>query len=167
MSSGLYALPGASATATAAAWANRFDEPITKVSKMYFGLSRVSRAVPRVGAAPNACWVLVGDGRGQLRRPGPGWPRSPSSSTSLSRSALTSGGAQVGVDRDGQSDRLTERAAEAVLDPRAEPGLELATGEIVGDGDDRGVLMQRDRLRGGRPRPDDWRGDPRPVGSMP
>ena len=42
MSSGLYALPGASAAATAAAWANRLDEPMTKVSKTYFGLSRVS-----------------------------------------------------------------------------------------------------------------------------
>ena len=33
MTSGLYALPGASAVATAAAWANRLDEPVTKFSK--------------------------------------------------------------------------------------------------------------------------------------
>ena len=42
MNSGLYALAGASATATAAAWANRFDWPMTKLSKVYLGLRRVS-----------------------------------------------------------------------------------------------------------------------------
>jgi hypothetical protein len=42
MKSGLYALAGASATATAAAWANRFDCPMTKLSKVYFGFRRVS-----------------------------------------------------------------------------------------------------------------------------
>src|SRR5437763_4027258 len=41
MNSGLYALAGDSATATEAACANRFDEPMTNVSNMYFGLSRV------------------------------------------------------------------------------------------------------------------------------
>src|SRR5256885_9538163 len=40
MNSGLYALAGDSATATEAACANRFDEPMTNVSNMYFGLSR-------------------------------------------------------------------------------------------------------------------------------
>src|SRR5215831_15684187 len=39
MNSGLYALAGASATATAAAWANRLLEPITNVSNVYLGLS--------------------------------------------------------------------------------------------------------------------------------
>jgi hypothetical protein len=48
MNSGLYALAGASATATAAAWAKRLDPPITKVSKPYFGLRRES---PREGDA--------------------------------------------------------------------------------------------------------------------
>src|SRR6478752_1351403 len=42
MNSGLYALAGASATATAAACANRLDLPMTKLSNVYFGLSRVS-----------------------------------------------------------------------------------------------------------------------------
>ena len=42
MNSGLYAFAGASATATAAAWAKRLEEPMTKVSKMYFGLRRPS-----------------------------------------------------------------------------------------------------------------------------
>ena len=41
MNSGLYAFAGASATATAAACANRLLEPMTKVSKVYFGLSRL------------------------------------------------------------------------------------------------------------------------------
>src|SRR6266513_494728 len=39
MNSGLYALAGASATATAAAWAKRLLEPITNVSNVYLGLS--------------------------------------------------------------------------------------------------------------------------------
>src|SRR5262245_18266654 len=37
MNSGLYACAGASATASAAACAKRFDEPITKLSNVYFG----------------------------------------------------------------------------------------------------------------------------------
>ncbi|GAA4913414.1 hypothetical protein GCM10023223_35750 [Stackebrandtia albiflava] len=44
MNSGLYAFAGDSATATAAACANRFDEPITKVSKLYFGFNRLACA---------------------------------------------------------------------------------------------------------------------------
>ena len=44
MNSGLYALAGASATATAAAWAKRLLAPMTKVSKVYFGFSRVASA---------------------------------------------------------------------------------------------------------------------------
>ena len=40
MVSGLYDLPGFSATAMAAAWAKRFEAPMTKVSKVYFGFSR-------------------------------------------------------------------------------------------------------------------------------
>src|SRR3990170_3614335 len=52
-SSGLYAFPGASATATAAAWANRFDEPMTKVSKVYFGLRRASPC------ASVAVWLIT------------------------------------------------------------------------------------------------------------
>ena len=39
MNSGLYDLAGASATATAAAWANRFEEPMTNRSKVYLGVS--------------------------------------------------------------------------------------------------------------------------------
>ena len=44
MNSGLYARAGASATATAAAWLNRFEAPITKVSNRYFSLSRLCAA---------------------------------------------------------------------------------------------------------------------------
>src|SRR5438552_4767789 len=39
MKSGLYAWAGASATASAAAWAKRFEEPITNRSKVYFGFT--------------------------------------------------------------------------------------------------------------------------------
>src|SRR6266581_4000579 len=38
MKSGLYACAGASATASAAAWAKRFEEPITNESNVYFTL---------------------------------------------------------------------------------------------------------------------------------
>src|SRR4026209_194669 len=63
MNSGLYALAGASATATAAACANRLPEPMTKVSKVYFGFSRAgsTRACDR---------PFDGDGGGQVS---PGW----------------------------------------------------------------------------------------------
>ena len=52
MNSGLYALAGASATATAAAWANRLLEPMTKVSNVYFGLSRVGSLARAPGSRP-------------------------------------------------------------------------------------------------------------------
>jgi hypothetical protein len=40
----LYAFAGASATATAAACAKRFDDPMTNVSKVYFGFRRAGSA---------------------------------------------------------------------------------------------------------------------------
>ena len=64
MNSGLYALAGASATATAAAWANRLLEPMTKVSKVYFGLSRWLAALGPAGPR-------LRPGRGQLAGAGP------------------------------------------------------------------------------------------------
>src|SRR5918995_4020498 len=39
MNSGLYAWAGPSATASAAAWAKRFDDPMMKRSNVYFGFS--------------------------------------------------------------------------------------------------------------------------------
>ena len=55
MKSGLYALAGASATATAAACANRLDWPMTKLSNAYFGLRRVSRAETGVVFSKTDC----------------------------------------------------------------------------------------------------------------
>lgn len=46
-------MAGASATATAAAWAKRFEAPMTKVSKRYFGFSR---AVGSPGPVAGAGW---------------------------------------------------------------------------------------------------------------
>src|SRR5215469_4564926 len=54
MNSGLYAFAGASATATAAACANRLLDPITNVSKVYFGLSLVSPGLGWPAAAAPA-----------------------------------------------------------------------------------------------------------------
>jgi hypothetical protein len=50
-------LPGASETATAAAWGNRLDEPMTKVSNVYFGLSRDSGVC---GTWPAGCIGVAG-----------------------------------------------------------------------------------------------------------
>src|SRR6478752_2105179 len=55
MNSGLYALAGASATATAAACANRLDWPMTKLSKVYFGFSRVSLREMEDAGSPASC----------------------------------------------------------------------------------------------------------------
>src|SRR5947207_2692056 len=57
MNSGLYALAGDSATATEAACANRFDEPMTNVSNVYFGLSRLPSPVPPVRRSPPGATV--------------------------------------------------------------------------------------------------------------
>src|ERR1700761_4159923 len=59
MNSGLYALAGASATATAAACANRLLEPMTKVSKRYLGFSLpASPSLTGVSEAPPGCLGL-------------------------------------------------------------------------------------------------------------
>ena len=71
MNSGLYERAGPSATARAAAWANRLLEPATKVSKVYFGLSRLlSASRERSGTAAGPPGRLSGI---------PGGPDSPMS----------------------------------------------------------------------------------------
>ena len=57
MKSGLYACAGASATASAAAWAKRFDEPITKRSNVYFGLRPLRSR--RRGSCPSPAQVVA------------------------------------------------------------------------------------------------------------
>src|ERR1044072_7404122 len=53
MKSGLYACAGASATASAAACAKRFDDPITNESKVYFGFSPIpTRSPPGTPSGP-------------------------------------------------------------------------------------------------------------------
>ena len=75
-------MAGASATATAAAWANRLLAPMTKVSKVYFGLSRVSSTC-------SGSWL---PGRGR-RAPGT-WTR-PGMPSRSGRGGSGSGGAGV------------------------------------------------------------------------
>jgi hypothetical protein len=58
MKSGLYACAGASATARAAAWAKRFDEPMTKLSNVYFGFAPGCASAGACGATfgcPSVC----------------------------------------------------------------------------------------------------------------
>src|SRR5919197_2480626 len=64
MNNGLYALAGASATATAAACEKRLLDPMTNVSKVYLGFSRASSTVDRRPSAPP---------RGPPSAPPPGW----------------------------------------------------------------------------------------------
>src|SRR5437764_2047561 len=59
MKSGLYACAGASATASAAAWAKRFEEPMTNESKVYFALRPPSPCL-RLGSAEEAATVSRG-----------------------------------------------------------------------------------------------------------
>ena len=63
------------------------------------------------------------------------------------------GALQLGVDGDRDPDLPAERVPECVLEAGAEASLELAAGELVGDRDDRGLAVQRDRLAGGQPGP--------------
>ena len=46
-----------------------------------------------------------------------------------------------------------KRIGEGVLELGAQPALELVAGEVVGHGDDRGALVQGDRLAGAQPGP--------------
>src|SRR5579862_1064231 len=62
MKSGLYACAGDSATASAAAWANRFDEPITNESNVYFGL--IPTTSGRVVGSTGSAWTAAGPGDG-------------------------------------------------------------------------------------------------------
>ena len=170
MKSGLYALAGASATATAAAWANRLLAPMTKVSKVYLGFSRVS------STCSGTCWP----GRGR-RAPGTstsgggpvGSGREGVGGTVVATVELvlaevelvdllaSVGGAGVvalvervglgggrlderGVDRDGQAEVAAELGAQGRGDPVTQPGLDDVLGEVVRDGDERGVVEQAD-----------------------
>ena len=75
MNRGLYALAGASATATAAACANRLEAPMTKVSKRYFGFSRAVRltgAGRRRGLRAQRSGSAARAGTGR-RGAAPGW----------------------------------------------------------------------------------------------
>ena len=61
--------------------------------------------------------------------------------------------AELGVHRDGDPDLAVERGAEGVLEAGAQPALDLVAGEVVGDRDDRGALVQRHRAAAGQPGP--------------
>ena len=151
MNSGLYALAGASATATAAACANRLDEPMTNVSNRYFGLSRAGSttiflrllgALPEVGglqrllAAGVEGVLVVGAHRLAAARRRLG--------TRTTGSTLA--GLQVGVDRDREPGLAAERVAERGVDLAAHPRLEVVLGEVVADGEQHGAVEQAERL---------------------
>ena len=147
MNSGLYALPGASATATAAAWANRLDEPMTKVSKVYFGLSRVSSRSPaRGGLGRSGGAAGEATCRRICRHVDCRWTVVDVAGDRLAGAALRR--PSCGVDGDRRAGSRAEDRGQRVLELAAQPALELGAGEVVGDGDDRGVPVEGDRFAG-------------------
>src|SRR3954471_2621556 len=99
MSRGLYARPGASAAATAAAWANRLDEPITKLSKTYFGFSRVSSTLPTglaVGASGDESTERFVDLSPKRSVDVPTWPSIAPAPRGLGGAEPSSTGARLG-----------------------------------------------------------------------
>ena len=148
MNSGLYAFAGDSATATAAAWANRLDEPMTNVSNVYFGLSRLppsrrSPAEPAVGAGRCLAGPRVPTARGcgaapRSHRAGTAGRAGVGGSVDGGRACAarrSRAGATVGAPR--RRDRRTARPAPCRR-PAAAPGVlgggrRRSTGAAVGD----------------------------------
>src|SRR4051794_27257744 len=92
MNSGLYARAGASATATAAAWANRLDWPITNVSNVYFSFNRVLDVCGCAGLVNGCCAgcclpLKVGQISWTAASASPSSSTSPSASDSVTSSA--------------------------------------------------------------------------------
>ncbi len=171
MNSGLYALAGDSATATAAAWANRLDEPMTNVSNMYFGFSRlpVSPGLPR----SSRCWATWPPGRLPLSgrcRPGPlsgpldgsgTWASSALGSrvagtygfglglgtgTTATATVGSVNGVAVavrGLDRHRHLDRAAEVPGQRLGDRGPQLRLDHVAGERVRHGQQRGVVEDR------------------------
>ena len=138
MNSGLYALAGASATATAAAWANRLLEPMTKVSNMYLGLSRAGSS-PRPRPARARCrGVRFADGRWRGRRRAQPWELGRCLGDDDRRRRIgrrrrrRPSGVQAGVDDDRDAEVPAELLGEHRGDDLAQPGLEDVLGELVG-----------------------------------
>jgi hypothetical protein len=58
---------------------------------------------------------------------------------------------ELRIDRDGDPDLVTEGDGERVLELTTQAALELTAREVVGHRDDRGVLVEGDRLAGAQP----------------
>src|SRR5690606_31438038 len=128
MKRGLYAFAGDSATAKAAAWANRLDAPTTNASKVYLGLRRLVELSPsgpcgagvpvweKGSGAPGADGVAVAHRWGALP-----WPMSGSAP---SRSAAAEAG-------DGATGAVTSVSGEEGAPVPV--GAEAATGSAGAD----------------------------------
>ena len=130
MKSGLYACAGASATARAAAWANRFDEPMTNESKVYFALK------PPLSGRCGGTSRSTGATRAA---PGPRRPAALRRRLGPARHLELDPAGDAGDVPDGRADQLEEVA----LDPVAR--------EIVRDGEDESALVEGDARRVGEP----------------
>ncbi len=129
-------MAGASATATAAACANRFDEPMTKLSKLYFGLSRDSGRPLVPGAS---IWLGTNGAsmycRGAALCSTGCCTGSAYSGTWLGTTGSTRGSeAHVRVDRDREvGDRVVTDAGDGLGDRDADALLEHPAGQVVRD----------------------------------
>src|SRR5918993_590194 len=95
MKSGLYACAGASATASAAAWAKRLDDPMTNRSNVYFGLSSTSVVSRAVGEGAAGGWVFSGGLVSLCAAIGRGCTRSPTVNRTTADDALVSVAARL------------------------------------------------------------------------
>ena len=156
MNNGLYERAGPSATASAAAWANRLLEPATKVSKVYFGLRRLlsaSRGRSRIAPSPDpVCEPACVPGSENAR----------SGRRDLAVGVAVSAGQGVGAGIVGQSGRVllgellvdrhrqlgdldAELVRQRVADGAADLVLDDALGHRVRRADDGQVLQHADQ----------------------
>ena len=125
---------------------------MTKVSKVYFGLSRVSSDRRRAASAPSSSRrtpALADSVHKAMSRP-------VDESTCRHGDSFGAGravGHQGGVDRHAEPDVAAEDRGQPLLDLGAQPALELAAGELVDDLDDRLVAVQGHRGAGLQPGP--------------
>ena len=124
---------------------------MTNVSKVYFGLSRVSSDdAGRVGLGFRCAGRPAG--RAAPGRSGSSRSLRPVACRGVGTGLLGSPVlVELGVDRDRDPDLPAEGDGQGVLELAAQPALELAAGEVVGHGDDRGALVEGHRLAGAQP----------------
>ena len=152
--------PGDSATASAAAWAKRFDGPMTKLSNVYFSFRpmpmaggaglpspgtdhrRTRRLAPAAAAggalasigvrSASAAAAALAAVAGASRRPGRAAAGSPRPSPPFS--------ARRGIDHQTAQHGVAQHFGQRVLDQRLKAGLDPVLGEVRAHPDDEGAV---------------------------